>query len=101
MGREFENATHGVIMLYDTKSGALQELTGKLDKPVGDYAAADTQQAVETVPAKWVSDERFVFIVSENGSVNLYEGNIGGEVRDRKSTRLNPVTFRARMPSSA
>jgi len=81
MGREFENATHGVIMLYDTKSGALQELTGKLDKPVGDYAAADTQQAVETVPAKWVSDERFVFIVSENGSVNLYEGNIGGEVR--------------------
>ncbi|KKK34905.1 hypothetical protein WN59_04425 [Salinicoccus sediminis] len=81
MGREFENATHGVIMLYDTASGTLQELTGQLDKPVGDYAAADTQQSVEMVPAKWVSDERFVFVVSENGSVNLYGGNIDGEVK--------------------
>ncbi len=80
MGREFENATHGVIMMYDTASGTLQELTGKLDKPVGDYAAADTQQSVEMVPAKWVSDERFVFVVSENGSVNLYGGNTDGEV---------------------
>ncbi len=81
MGREFENATHGVIMLYDIASGDLRNLTGHLDKPVGDYMAADTQQSVEMNPSKWISDDRFVFVLSENGSVNLYEGNIEGEVK--------------------
>ncbi|SFK65097.1 alpha/beta hydrolase family protein [Salinicoccus halodurans] len=87
MGREFENATHGVIMLYDTASGTLENLTGKLDKPVGDYMAADTQQSVETTPVKWISNERFVFVLSENGSVNLYGGNTKGEVTSLLSGR--------------
>ncbi|WP_411842901.1 prolyl oligopeptidase family serine peptidase [Salinicoccus sp. HZC-1] len=81
MGREYENATHGVIMLYDIASGRMENLTRSLDKPVGDYMAADTQQSVEMNPTKWISDDRFVFVLSEDGSVNLYEGNTDGEIK--------------------
>lgn len=87
MGREFENATHGVIMLYDIESGSLENMTEKLDKPVGDYMGADMQQSVETNPATWVSNDRFVFVLSEKGSVNLYEGTTKGEVKSLLSDR--------------
>lgn len=87
MGREFENATHGVIMLYDIASRTLENITGKLDKPVGDYMGTDTQQSGEMNPSQWVSDERFMFVLSEKGSVNLYEGNIYGELKPLLSGR--------------
>ena len=81
MGREFENATHATLHVYNIDKGEKQHVTGGLDKPVGDYVAADTQQAIEQNPAQWISDTRFVFLVSDDGSVNLYEGSIEGEIR--------------------
>lgn len=81
MSREYENATHGTLHLYDIDSGEKMHITEGLDKPVGDYLAADTQQSVEGNPVQWISDDRFVFLVSDNGSVNLYEGNTEGEIK--------------------
>lgn len=79
-GREFKNATHAVISVYDIASAELKNLTGHLDKPVGDFAATDSQQSVETNPAQWISNDDFVFVLSDNGSVNLHKGNINGEI---------------------
>ena len=81
MGREFENATHATLHVYNIDEGEKQHVTGGLDKPVGDYVAADTQQAIEQNPAQWISDTRFVFLVSDDGSVNLYEGSVEGGIR--------------------
>ncbi|WP_342387986.1 S9 family peptidase [Salinicoccus bachuensis] len=81
MGREFENATHATLHVYNIDTGDKKHITEGLDKPVGDYVAADTQQAIEPNPAQWISDTRFVFLVSDNGSVNLYEGSVQGETR--------------------
>ncbi|MCG7331925.1 S9 family peptidase [Salinicoccus roseus] len=81
MGREFENATHATLHVYNIDEGEKQHVTEGLDKPVGDYVAADTQQAIEQNPAQWISDTRFVFLVSDDGSVNLYEGSVEGEIR--------------------
>jgi dipeptidyl aminopeptidase/acylaminoacyl peptidase len=78
--RAYENATHGVVYLYDLETGEKKNLTGHLDKPVGDYAAQDTQQSVDSNPTKWISKDTFLFVLSENGSVNLYKGNISGEI---------------------
>lgn len=79
-GRDYENATHGVVYLYDLKSKERRNITGHLDKPVGDYAAQDTQQSVEGNPTKWISNEAFLFLVSEDGNVNLYKGDISGNI---------------------
>ncbi|GAB3056181.1 prolyl oligopeptidase family serine peptidase [Salinicoccus sesuvii] len=81
MSREYENATHGELHLYDIDSGEKTHITEGLDKPVGDYLAADTQQSVESNPVAWISNDRFVFLVSDNGSVNLYEGNTEGTIK--------------------
>lgn len=81
LGREFENATHAEMILYDLEEGTSEPLTGRLDKPVGDYVAGDTQQSVEMNPTVWISNTDFLFLVSENGSVNLYTGNVNGEIR--------------------
>ncbi|WP_020007602.1 S9 family peptidase [Salinicoccus albus] len=80
MGREFRNATHAVISVYDIGDSDLRDLTGHLDKPVGDFAATDAQQSVETTPAKWISNEDFVFVLSDSGSVNLHKGNTNGKI---------------------
>ena len=81
MGRGYENATHAEIILHDLEKGTSVSLTGELDKPVGDYVAADTQQSVEMNPTVWISNTDFIFLVSENGSVNLYTGNVNGEIK--------------------
>lgn len=79
LGREFENATHAELILHDLKGGTSVSLTEGLDKPIGDYVAADTQQSVKMNPTVWISNTEFIFLVSENGSVNLYTGNVNGE----------------------
>lgn len=80
MGRQYENATHGVVYLYDPVDGDRKDLTGHLDKPVGDYVAQDTQQSVTMEPTVWINDEEFLFVLSEDGNVNLYKGNVDGDV---------------------
>lgn len=79
LGREFENATHAEVILHDLENETSVSLTKGLDKPVGDYVAADAQQSVEMNPTVWISNTEFLFLVSEYGSVNLYTGNVNGE----------------------
>lgn len=81
VGREFENATHANIILYNLENDASVSLTENLDKPIGDYVAGDTQQSVEMNPTVWVSNTEFLFLVSEDGSVNLYKGHVNGEIK--------------------
>ncbi len=80
IGREFKNATHANISLYDIESGEWTELTKHLDKPVGDYVAHDTQQSTVMNPTAWISGSGFLFLLSEYGSVNLYKGDTEGEI---------------------
>ncbi|CAD2072027.1 alpha/beta hydrolase family protein [Phocicoccus pinnipedialis] len=81
MDRKYENATHPNIELYEISSGQRIDLTGKLDKPAGDAVVQDIQQSTEGSPAVWVNDTAFVFLLSDDGSVNLWKGNIDGEVK--------------------
>ena len=81
MTRKFKNATHPHIEIYDVKSGESIDVTTKLDKPVGGLVAQDTQQNAASNSAEWVSDSDYVFLVSEFGSVNLYKGDVEGNIR--------------------
>lgn len=81
MTRKFKNATHPHIEVYDVNSTNSIDVTTKLDKPVGGLVAQDTQQNADGNATKWISNEEYVFIVSEFGSVNLYKGDIDGNIR--------------------
>lgn len=81
MTRKFKNATHPHIEVYDVKNNDSIDVTTKLDKPVGGLVAQDTQQNAEGNTAEWISDTDYVFLVSEFGSVNLYKGDVEGNIR--------------------
>ncbi|CEA02914.1 Prolyl tripeptidyl peptidase precursor [Jeotgalicoccus saudimassiliensis] len=81
MTRQFKNATHPHIEIYDVRSGESIDVTTKLDKPVGGLVAQDTQQNAAGNTAEWISDSEYVFLVSEFGSVNLYKGDVEGNIR--------------------
>src|SRR5699024_11328604 len=99
------NATHPHIEVLNLENETTIDVTTALDKPVGGLVAQDTQQNSVNNPSKWISNDTFVFIVSEFGSVNLYRGKVDGSIEplyrgkhnifgmdadeDRKSTRLN------------
>ena len=89
MDRKYENATHVNLELYEMSSGKRVDLTGKLDKPVGDSVVQDVQQSTEGSPATWVNDETFVFLLSDDGSVNLWKGNIDGAIEPLLEGRHN------------
>ncbi|WP_428416902.1 alpha/beta hydrolase family protein [Phocicoccus schoeneichii] len=89
MDRKYENATHVNLELYEMSSGKRVDLTGKLDKPVGDSVVQDVQQSTEGSPATWVNDEEFVFLLSDDGSVNLWKGNIDGAIEPLLEGRHN------------
>lgn len=81
MTRKFKNATHPHIEVYDIKTEESIDVTTKLDKPVGGLVAQDTQQNAESNTAEWISNNEYVFLVSEFGSVNLYKGDVEGNIR--------------------
>ncbi|WP_027963319.1 S9 family peptidase [Halalkalibacillus halophilus] len=80
MGREFENATHAELMLYDFATGVSSCLTEEIDSPVGDFLVADIQQQAVLQPVIWSSNFDYYFAISNYGNVHLYYGNIGGEI---------------------
>ena len=79
--REFKNATHTKIWLYDLKEQTMQCATSDLDAPIGDYAIGDFQQGAETQVVQWAADnESFYFLVTDQGSTAIYYGNVSGEL---------------------
>lgn len=81
MTRQYKNATHPHIEVLNLATGDIIDVTTALDKPVGGLVAQDTQQNIDGNPTKWISNSEYVFIVSEFGSVNLYQGDINGHIK--------------------
>lgn len=77
----YKNAAHLTIELLSLDDFTLTDVTGKLDRPTGSAVVQDVQQSEESRVVKFVSNKEFVFLLSEDGAVNLYKGNIDGEVR--------------------
>lgn len=89
INREYYNATHPHIEIYNMKEDTLLDVTSKLDKPVGNMVVQDIQQSTEGRPAVWIDDKTFAFLLSEDGSVNLYHGNVDGAVKPLVEGRHN------------
>lgn len=81
MTRAFKNATHPHIEVLNFDSGEIIDVTTALDKPVGGLVVQDTQQNIDGNPTKWISNSDYVFVVSEFGSVNLYQGDVKGHIK--------------------
>ncbi|MCP3742544.1 S9 family peptidase [Rossellomorea sp. BNER] len=79
--REFENATHSKLWLYNVKEDAMMCLTNELDMPVGDYMVIDFQQGVGNQGVVWSHDNySFYFLATDHGNTVLYYGNLDGEM---------------------
>ncbi len=76
----YKNAAHLTIEILDLETFKLTDVTGKLDRPAGSAVVQDVQQSEETKVFSWISNREFVFLLSEDGAVNLYKGNVDAEV---------------------
>lgn len=79
---EYKFVTNNDIYLYKQKDESLLNLTKDLDLGVGDSLVADFQQNLGGSDVLWLEDgKRFVFKVTEQGKIVLYEGNTDGEIK--------------------
>jgi dipeptidyl aminopeptidase/acylaminoacyl peptidase len=79
--REYENATHPNIWLYNFASNQLSCITKHLDIPIGDILIGDFHQGAALPGLVWTNDSKgYYFIATEHGNTNIYYGNIAGEV---------------------
>lgn len=78
--RQFENATHSEIYVYDRARKSTVCLTEALDVPVGDYVAADFQQGAAAPDVVWTKDDHLYFQVSIMGDVRLYFASLDGAI---------------------
>lgn len=75
--REFENATHPKVWLFEIHSKKLACLTSNWDVPVGDFMVGDFQQGAVSPGLLWTNDSKgFYFIGSEHGNTNIYFGDV-------------------------
>lgn len=78
--RQFENATHTEVYVYEVASGTRINLTEGIDAPVGDYVVADHQQGASAPAVVWTKDDHLYFQVSTMGDVRLYFASLDGAV---------------------
>lgn len=78
--RQFENATHTEVYVYDAVSGTRINLTEGIDAPIGDYVVADHQQGASAPSVVWTKDDHLYFQVSTMGDVRLYFASLDGAV---------------------
>jgi dipeptidyl aminopeptidase/acylaminoacyl peptidase len=79
---EFENATHPKIWLYGTAGKTFSCLTREWDGLPGDYMVGDFHQGAVSPGILWTNDsEGFYFVGTDHGSVNIYFGDLSGEIR--------------------
>lgn len=80
--REYENATHAKIWLYEVGTKELSCFAAEMEKPVGDYTVGDFQQGAISSSLVWSTDSQgFYFIRSENGNTNIYYGDLSGGIQ--------------------
>ena len=99
-GRVQDAFKEGVIKPFKSRGGT------KDDVYITDYGYFDEKQEALTVIFYVVIPEESEVTIEEiqeslQNTTQLYENLIEEFAQDRKSTRLNPVTSRSRMPSSA
>lgn len=77
---QYKNATHSNVYIYHVEEGYVQNLTGELDAPIGDYSVADTQQGVSAPSVVWTENNDLYFQLSTMGDVRLYFATIEGAI---------------------
>lgn len=82
VGNDFEFAfvTQNKLFGYDVSKQELVCLTQEKDIEISDVIVGDFQQQVTGVGIEWLSDEDYLFPVTEDGKLQLYKGNRKGEV---------------------
>ncbi|MGI2329407.1 S9 family peptidase [Planococcus sp. YIM B11945] len=78
--RQYENATHDNIYVYDIAQKSSFCLTESLDAPIGDMAVADHQQGASAPSVVWTKDDHLYFLVSTMGDVRLYFASLDGAI---------------------
>ncbi|MCJ8005963.1 S9 family peptidase [Lederbergia wuyishanensis] len=79
--REFENATHAKLWIYDLENDNKICVTSEFDAPVGDFVVGDFLQGVVAPRVQWLEDnESFYFQVTDHGNAAIYFGNLSGEL---------------------
>jgi dipeptidyl aminopeptidase/acylaminoacyl peptidase len=78
--REFQNATHSNVYVYDTEDGLRMNLTESIDAPVGDAAVADHQQGSGAPSVVWTKDNYLYFQLTTMGDIQLYFASLEGEL---------------------
>ncbi|MBM6617159.1 S9 family peptidase [Bacillus suaedaesalsae] len=79
--KEYRSATLSRIWLYELDTEQIQCLTYSWDVQVGDVAIGDFQLGNLTQGLVWTEDSKgFYFLASDQGSTNVYYGDIEGLV---------------------
>lgn len=86
--REYENATLNKIWIYDLQNEKLNCLSKDWDIAVGDYVVGDFQQGVVTPAPIWTNtNDGLYFIVSNEGSTNIYFTDLEGQIKQVTNER--------------
>ena len=79
--REFKNATHAKLFIYDLETNTRRCMTSDFDAPVGDFVVGDFLQGTAAPRVQWLEDsESFYFQVTDYGNTAIYFGNLAGEL---------------------
>ncbi|GEK91626.1 S9 family peptidase [Alkalibacterium kapii] len=78
-GNDFSHAfvTLDKVYGWDRQERTFKELS-KADKHVGDALVGDFQQKTRGFPVEWLTDDTFVYPVTEEGKIQLYKGDKTG-----------------------
>lgn len=79
-GNDFSHAFVSLenLYLWDRESQEVTNVSVE-DKMVGDTIVGDFQQKISGFPVKWVSDQDFIYPVTDHGKTVLYQGNVQGQ----------------------
>ncbi|WP_110114349.1 S9 family peptidase [Bacillus sp. CGMCC 1.16541] len=79
--REYQSATVNKIWLYHLQNQTFTCLTSEWDVEIGDVMVGDVHSWRTNPGVLWTSDsEGFYFLMSDQGNVGVYYGNIHGEM---------------------
>lgn len=78
-GNDFSHAfvTLNSVFLWNREKRTFRAVSEE-DKYAGDLIIGDFQQKVSGFPIKWLSDETYIYPVTEHGKLLLYKGDING-----------------------
>lgn len=81
--RQFKNATHMKIWLYEVQTKQLSCLTANWDVPVGNLMVGDFLQGVPAPTISWTkNNDGFYFIATARGNTNIYYSDLSGSIKE-------------------